>query len=161
MKLKPFLIAFCCLLFFTNLCAAQTDSVNLTPAHLAAAEQIINTTGMSGSRLLLMRNQMVKSISDAAHIPEKNQAKFINEMSAFMNKYMPVDVLKKNMIVLYAQTFTEDELKQLNDFYKTPLGQKIISKIPELTQKAMQMSQGALKDHFDEIQTIVANAMQE
>ncbi len=161
MKIKLILITFCSALSLTNICKAQTDSVNLTPSHLAAAEQVINTTGMTGTRLLLMRDQMAKSISDAAHIPAKNQAKFVSDMSAFMDKYMPIDVLKKKFVVLYAQTFTEDELKQLIDFYNTPLGKKIVSKIPELTQKAMQMNQMALKDHYDEIQTIVAQAMQE
>ena len=40
---------------------------------------------------------------------------------------------------LYAEHFTEAELEELIVFYQTPVGQKVIAKLPILQQQAMQL----------------------
>lgn len=138
---------------------AQTDTVKLTQSRLTKAEQLINATGITDNRFVQMRSVMIKSMSSTIHIPEKNQQKFTDEMTGFMNKYMPLELFKSQFVKIYAETFTEDELKQLVDFYSSPVGKKVIERLPALTQKAMSMSQLALKDHFDEMQSIVTQYM--
>jgi hypothetical protein len=160
-KLLP-LITICFILFlsWTNV-KAQADSIKLAQSRLAKAEQLINATGMSDNRFVQMRSVMIKSMSSTIHIPEKNQQKFTDEMTSFMNKYMPLESFKSQFVKIYAETFTEDELKQMIDFYSSPVGKKVVEKLPALTQKAMSLSQLALKDHFDEMQSIVAQYMNE
>ena len=49
--------------------------------------------------------------------------------------------IKADYIKLYAEVFTEDELKGLIHFYESPIGKAYIKKQPELTQKSMMLSQ--------------------
>ncbi|MGA1197950.1 MAG: DUF2059 domain-containing protein, partial [Candidatus Latescibacterota bacterium] len=49
--------------------------------------------------------------------------------------------IKADYIELYAEVFTEDELKGLINFYESPIGKAYIKKQPELTQKSMMLSQ--------------------
>jgi uncharacterized protein len=51
------------------------------------------------------------------------------------------DNLKKDYIDLYAQMFTEDELKALTEFFKTSAGIKYVEKSPELARKSMEIGQ--------------------
>src|SRR5437879_3448368 len=85
---------------------AQTDTSKLTPAHLELAEQLIKTTGMPDVRFSSMRNEMIKSMSTTIPIPEKNKGKFVVDMTAFMDKYLQIDLFKNRFVKLYAEAFT-------------------------------------------------------
>ena len=49
--------------------------------------------------------------------------------------------LKKQMVPLYDEYFTHEEIKELNKFYQRPLGQKVIKTMPALTQAGMELGQ--------------------
>lgn len=49
--------------------------------------------------------------------------------------------LKGDMVTTYASVFTQEELQGLLDFYRGPVGQKLIEKTPELTRKSMELQQ--------------------
>ena len=51
--------------------------------------------------------------------------------------------LFKQMVALYAEAFTVEELKQLSVFYKTPVGQKALAEMPALTAKGAQLGMQA------------------
>jgi hypothetical protein len=40
--------------------------------------------------------------------------------------------MKEMMVELYAKTFTTAEINELNEFYRSPVGQKFLEKAPEL-----------------------------
>jgi uncharacterized protein len=42
---------------------------------------------------------------------------------------------------IYARNFSVDELRELTAFYRTPLGQKVLQKLPAVTQETMAMGQ--------------------
>ncbi|WP_435106894.1 DUF2059 domain-containing protein [Arhodomonas sp. AD133] len=50
---------------------------------------------------------------------------------------------------LYVETFTEDEIEQVTEFFKTPVGKKFINKSPELMQRGARigMAEGQAKEH--------------
>ena len=54
------------------------------------------------------------------------------------------EVMEQMFYPLYDKFFTEDELKDLVAFYKSPTGQKSIGIMPQLLQDAMQRSSEAL-----------------
>jgi hypothetical protein len=47
--------------------------------------------------------------------------------------------MKKQYIPLYDEYFTHGEIKKLNEFYQTPIGQKMIKVQPILTQRGMEL----------------------
>ncbi|MEK6304184.1 MAG: DUF2059 domain-containing protein [Acidobacteriota bacterium] len=54
------------------------------------------------------------------------------------------EVMEQMFYPLYDKFFTEDELKDLVTFYKSPTGQKSIDVMPQLLQDAMQRASEAL-----------------
>ena len=49
------------------------------------------------------------------------------------------DLMKNQMIGLYADTFSLEEIEELNRFYQTPIGLKFLEKTPELMRLGTQI----------------------
>jgi len=159
MKFKPILIILTIVAFSQlGVAMAQTNNTTITPSHLAAAERMVQTFGFTSEKLFAMRLDIIKSMTNTIPMPEKNKARFTADMSDFFNKYMPYNIFKDRFVKLYAEVFTEDELNQLSNFYASPIGKKMMAKLPELMQKGMAMNQEILKDHYSEIETIANDA---
>jgi hypothetical protein len=52
-----------------------------------------------------------------------------------------VDDMIAEMVPLYAETYTLDEIRQLIAFYSSPLGQKMLANMPMLMNRGMEISQ--------------------
>jgi hypothetical protein len=50
--------------------------------------------------------------------------------------------MMEKIIAVYAKHFTQDEVRSLVEFYKTPLGQKAIKEMPTLAQEGAAIGQG-------------------
>jgi hypothetical protein len=51
------------------------------------------------------------------------------------------DAFVDAIAVIYAHNFTADELRQLTAFYRGPVGQKFLEKMPLIAQERMTMGQ--------------------
>src|SRR5215471_5916351 len=49
--------------------------------------------------------------------------------------------LVDQMAAVYARNFTSDEIRQLTTFYRTPVGQKFLEKMPTVMQESMSLGQ--------------------
>ncbi|MBV9199846.1 MAG: DUF2059 domain-containing protein [Alphaproteobacteria bacterium] len=49
--------------------------------------------------------------------------------------------LEEPVITIFDKNFTDDEIKQLTAFYKTPLGQKVVTQMPVVMQQSAQLGQ--------------------
>ncbi len=87
-------------------------------------------------------------------------AKDLNDVSAMeQKKYAPrAEELVDMTARLYANQFTEQELKSLVAFYQSPLGQKVLSVEPKLMDQAMS-SAGAWADSLS--QEVIASMRDE
>ena len=45
---------------------------------------------------------------------------------------------------VYKETFTAEEIAGMLDFYRTPVGQSVLQKVPKVTERAMQISRERL-----------------
>ena len=63
------------------------------------------------------------------------------QMMDVWSKEMSWEKVKADYIDLYAKTFTEEELKGIIDFCKTPAGQAFAKKQPELAKGTMELKQ--------------------
>ena len=52
---------------------------------------------------------------------------------------------KVDVAAAYAEVFSPSELQEMIDFYRTPLGQKMLVHMPELMQKSMLITQARMK----------------
>ena len=62
--------------------------------------------------------------------------------------------LKKILTKVYSDNFTLDELKQMNDFYETPVGKKCMTLVPNIVTTSVEMLQND-QATIEKIQQIV------
>jgi hypothetical protein len=72
-------------------------------------------------------------------------------MKEFFDKYMGWDSLKEDFIRIYMDEFTEAELRDMIEFYKTPTGQKAVMKTPVLAARGAELGQQRVQDNIDEL----------
>jgi uncharacterized protein len=82
-------------------------------------------------------------------------AKTKDVMRGFISKYMNYASLKDDLIKIYTDEFTEAELKTITEFYSTPLGKKMITKMPALLQKGSELGVKRLQEHGDELRKLI------
>jgi len=76
-------------------------------------------------------------------------------MIDFFRKYMSYQSLKPELLKIYAETFTAQELREVNAFYTTTTGQKAVKKMPELLAKASQLGATRIKENIQELQNMI------
>jgi hypothetical protein len=65
------------------------------------------------------------------------------------------------ILELYAKTFSEEELRGLIDFYKSPLGVKALEKMPVLMRQGMGVGERLAQKHSAELKEMLAKAKKE
>ncbi|PTS86865.1 hypothetical protein DBR00_00195 [Pseudomonas sp. HMWF032] len=66
------------------------------------------------------------------------------------------DKLKPDMVKLYTSNFNEQEMKDLIRFYESPLGKKVLEKMPTLTAQSAQLTQGKLETAVPKVNQLLA-----
>jgi len=73
---------------------------------------------------------------------------------AVMKKAMRWAIVKPQMVKIYDELFTEEELSAIVAFDKTAAGKALIEKTPALTGKSMEIGMRQLEDVMPEIQDL-------
>ncbi len=126
---------------FTSLTFAEDNTRRLLAEELLLR---METTKMIEKSFEMVKQMMFAQFKDTMKQPNDESEKMSSMQSKiweFMIKEMSWEKLKDDYISIYADTFTEEDLKALIAFYKSDVGQKLIQKQPELMQKSMQIVQ--------------------
>lgn len=73
----------------------------------------------------------------------------------FFNRHIGWSALKNDITDMYMKTFTEKELEEINAFYITPAGQKVITQLPQLVQQRNQLAMMRIQQNIGELQKII------
>jgi hypothetical protein len=76
-------------------------------------------------------------------------------LQKFLTRYLDWASVRQETITAYTQAFTETELKQLTEFYATPLGKKVHEKMPQLAFIAGQIGLQKAQAHHTELQQMI------
>ncbi|WP_420831598.1 DUF2059 domain-containing protein [Phytopseudomonas seleniipraecipitans] len=99
-----------------------------------------------------------------AKAPESKQAvleTYQAKANAELDKAVGWDKLKPDMVKLYTSNFSEQELKDLIAFYQSPLGQKVLQKMPALTAQSAQITQTKLETAVPSVNKLLADMSSE
>lgn len=99
-----------------------------------------------------------------AQAPEGKQAvleSYQAKANTALDKAVGWDKLKPDMVKLYTSNFDEKELKELIRFYESPLGQKVLQKMPMLTAQSAQITQGKLETAVPEVNKLLVDMSNE
>jgi hypothetical protein len=73
---------------------------------------------------------------------DKGQA-FVNAFAASYQKKFDVDQVTDQLVGVYDQHFSEDEIKGLLQFYGSPLGQKVAAEMPKISREIQAATRSA------------------
>jgi hypothetical protein len=109
---------------------------------LTRMEQKINESVDSVAQLQLRQNPELGAKRDL--------------LMAFLEKHIGWAAVRGDLTDMYMQTFSEQELKAMNDFYITPTGQNVINTVPQLVQERNRLAMQRLQRNAGELQEIMS-----
>lgn len=147
MKYKCFFIVM--LLTFSINCLA-------TPATKETIDELFEVTQAQKmmDSIYGQMDGMFKQMVEGMNVSESQKPildNFFVKYNALIKEDMSWEKLKGPMAEAYAKVYSEDEVKDIIKFYKSPPGQKMLVKMPELMHASMVIVQDIMKDMMPKI----------
>jgi hypothetical protein len=124
--------------------ASDTDS------HRQAVEKLFELTRM--------QEKIDASVNNVVAL-QLNQDPAMREHEALLRDYMERQIgwkgLKDPLIEMYMQAFTEQELNEINAFYSSPTGRKMVGQLPELIKRRDQFAMQRMQDNIGELREAI------
>lgn len=149
-------VSLTCIFLFLVPVAAWTASPQADPAKETEIRRLLEITGAQ-KMMLNISNQMTDQIRQnlLKQLPPGERSQKIAD--AFKQKWMErasSDKLIGLIIPIYDRHLTLADIRGLIEFYQSPLGQRLLQALPQITQESMQagvqwgqdMSQGILNE---------------
>jgi len=130
-------------------------------AAVAFARDVIVAKGAGAITDPLVRG-VIESVKNSFVPTNPNLTRELNDVAAALHKELDgksSEVLEQ-MARAYATRFTEQELKDLVVFYKTPLGQKFLKEEPNAIEDGVKRAQQWAETFADTVMTRMRSEMQ-
>jgi uncharacterized protein len=148
------------------LLAAPAASAQTTAATTSSSAAPVSDGQRRAAEELLTVMQMEQTTTNAldqmmtAQLTQRPELKAVEpEMRSFLNKYMSWNSLRADMVELYAQRFTEKELKELKKFYASATGQKFVGQQSSLMAAGIEIGQRRMQEHMPELQQSIESKL--
>lgn len=137
--------------FFAMALLLATSQITLadTASEKEAAE-LMEAVGMKSAL-----EQSMEQMLDVQINNNPSLAPFRSVMLTFFKKYMSYESLKPDIIRIYADAFTAQELKDIRDFYGSKTGQKAIKLMPQLMRQGGEIGAKRVQAHIGELETMI------
>jgi hypothetical protein len=119
-------------------------------SHRTAAENLLIVMEVDKSLPPLAEQVLEKQLQHNPQLAPQRQV-----LQKFLTRYLDWASVRQETITAYTQAFTETELKQLTEFYATPLGKKVHEKMPRLAFIAGQIGLQKAQAHHTELQQMI------
>jgi uncharacterized protein len=132
-----------------------------SPAAVALARQVITIKGANSMTDPLVRG-VIESVKNSLVPTNPNLMRELNDVATALHKELDgrsSEVLEQ-LAQAYAARFTEQDLKDLLVFYKTPLGQKFIKEEPIALEDGLKRAQQWADAFADTVMARMRSEMQ-
>lgn len=132
--------------------ALIADIIAVTKADKLVKDVAINVSKQMGDGYPAIVHELLKKRTDLTAQQKVEVENHILRNQDAMDKYIEcildsidfADYTERSIYPLYDKFFTEEELKDLLQFYKSSTGQKMLAKLPELSAESMKLAQTIL-----------------
>ncbi|MFK0087823.1 DUF2059 domain-containing protein [Pseudomonas sp. NPDC090755] len=124
---------------------------------MAHADKLGTPVYMQVQQMFAQRFEQTKAPASKKAVLDSYQAK----ANAALDQAIGWNKLKPDMVKLYTSTFSESELKDLVAFYQSPLGKKVMEKMPQITQQSAQLTQRKLESAVPVVNKLLADMTKE
>jgi len=145
-------------------------NAHATPASQESVENLLVATKIESKMELLydsmeqMMRYGIKQSVDGKQLSPKQQ-QLLDSLPAKFAAIMREDFnwakMKPMYVQLYCETFEEEEVQGLVDFYASPTGQAFVNKMPVVMQKSMALSQSMMQSLMPKMTATIKDAMTE
>jgi uncharacterized protein len=125
-------------------------------SHREAAKLLLNTVDFEKNMLETIDNMLEMQIRQNPDL-----IAFKDVMSDFFIRHLTSEDVKERYIDIYVDSFTEEEINELNSFFQTDLGRKYYQESQILSMKGMQIGEEAVQNNMAEFQTLMMQRAQE
>jgi len=151
-------------LIINSLLQAAALLLLLTPVLVLADDASHREQVETLFRLTQMEKKIRESVDSVLQLQLQQYPQLRKNSKAlekFLQKYIGWDAMKQDIAEMYLRTFSEQELEQINAFYITPAGQKVINVVPQLVQQRNQLAMTRLQQNIGELQQMVSPAAEQ
>lgn len=122
-----------------------------------------NMKRLTDSLMQQVRNVTQKQLEGSTLTPDQQQKVDDFQKKAFdlVEKSTSWSVVEPDYVTLYAETYSEPEIDGILAFYKSPVGQSLLAKTPELTTKSIAISQKRVAALMPQLQALATQLGQE
>jgi len=155
---RRLLIFACLLLFSLSFSSAQTAS----PEAMTAARSLVTTMKLADQYKALLPGILLGMkpalTQDRPEIERDYDAMMPMIADAFMPYYT---AMVDRVATIYANNFTAQELREIEAFYRQPTGQKMLEKMPAISQQAMAVGQEIGRKATEDLRQRLTDALRQ
>ena len=160
--LSSLVVAAC--LFCTQVSAQE---VKPSDASLKELMQLVNASdllkGMDQQMDVIYGNMVQQMTKGQAVTAQQQKAldDFHGKMKDILHRQLSWDKLEPQVMQVYRDTLSQDEVDGIIVFYKTPAGQAVIKKMPLIMQATMTMMQKNIPSMMAEVQEAAKESLKD
>jgi hypothetical protein len=157
------------LILFLWVLSAALAAPSTAPTE-ASIRELLDVTKARGliDGMMVQMDQMMKAAMaqasqghESSHEVEAVVDRMREKMMGVMKEELDWSVLEPLYISIYQESFSKDEVEGMLAFYRTPVGQSMIQKLPLVIQKSMSSMQERMGPMMKKLQVIQEEAMRE
>jgi hypothetical protein len=150
--MKKLLMTLALLLYCAVPAAAQPEP---SPGEVAAARDLLEASRTRENFIKAMELGMEQG-GMGELTPRVRQV-----LRDFMEEHFRYEDMEPEFIRVYADTFTEQELRDLAAFYRTPLGQRVVETLPDITAASQRIAMERMQGVMPQLMQAIMEAMEE
>lgn len=150
--MKKLILALALLLCAAFPAAAQEEP---SPGEMEAVREFLEAMRM---REMLPRT--IEAVMDGEMMgTEEMPEEFMDVMREFFAEHFRYEDLEPGFIRMYTDLFTEEELRAVTAFYRTPAGQRFVELTPEMTARTQQITSEVMEDAMPALMQLMMERM--
>jgi hypothetical protein len=148
----------CILLFSISGAPAQSPS----PEAMTAARSLVTTMKLSDQYRALLPGVLLGLRPTLTQDRPEIERDFDAMMPMMVEAFAPYyTTMVDNVATIYANNFTAAELREIEAFYRQPVGRKLLDKSQVLAQQSAQVGQDASRKAAEEIRKRLTEALRQ
>jgi hypothetical protein len=140
--------------------AGPAGAQSPSPEAMAAARDLIAVSRAADqfkTILPLIAQQLKPAIVQGRPEVERDYDKIMPVMTDLALKH--IDSVIDDMAGIYASNFSAEEMRQVTAFYRTPVGQTFLNKVPVILEQSMALGQKFAQTLLQEFQKAVTDEL--
>jgi hypothetical protein len=155
---RRFLAVACLLLFSASVSRAETP----TPDAMAAARNLVTTMKLADQYKALLPAIMFGLRPALTQDRPEIERDYDAMMPAIADAFTPYySEMIDGIATIYATNFTVAELHEIEAFYRQPVGQKMLEKLPAISQQALAVGQEIGRKAADDLRQRLTEALRQ